>query len=197
MRRHSPSRGLAATGIAAGGLVLAHWLAYVLAVPDPHSREALLGLTGHQYWPFAVRVAGVLAVSAAVAVSFRAWNATHGSGTPDESFGSLASRLAVLQVFGFVVLEVVERAAAGGDVGSLFASRVFFVGLAVQVVCALAGGMALLWFGRAALTIVAALRDLRRTQTASGSIRIRPLESSRRLQLPVCGAAGVRGPPTS
>ena len=45
------------TGVAVAGAVVGHMVAYLLAVPEPTVRVALLGATGHAYWTQAIAAA--------------------------------------------------------------------------------------------------------------------------------------------
>src|SRR5437773_1911712 len=58
-------------GVAAAGVVLGHWAAYVVAIPQTAPRDTVLNASGHAYWLGAVRVATVLGLSALGAVAIR------------------------------------------------------------------------------------------------------------------------------
>jgi hypothetical protein len=49
MRWRPVAHRLPLTGVAVAGAVVGHMMAYVLAVPSPTVRVALLGATGHAY----------------------------------------------------------------------------------------------------------------------------------------------------
>ena len=55
--------GCQLTGVAVAGAVVGHMVAYVLAVPEPTVRVALLGATGHAYWNAAIAAASVLGLA--------------------------------------------------------------------------------------------------------------------------------------
>ena len=60
MHRGRPFAGIVVASAVGAGLVLSHWLAYLIAVPHAHERERLLEQTGHGYWPRAAAVAAAL-----------------------------------------------------------------------------------------------------------------------------------------
>src|SRR5438045_3715558 len=106
MRRRTATPILAA--FAAAGLVGAHVLAYVIALPDAAVRAAMLRGTGHGY----LSAAGVVAVLAAIFGSFAAaaLGARSGRAAP-VAWRHAALRIAAVQTAAFVVLEIAERAA--------------------------------------------------------------------------------------
>src|SRR5687767_10428021 len=123
--------------IAAAAMLGSHWVAYLLAAPDPHERAHLLQSAGHSYWPSAVTIAAAAALIGLISFI--------GSRLKPESRGSRAQvfahalpRLLGLQVGGFLLLEVVERLVSGHGlaVGDMLAT-ILVVGVAVQVGAAL------------------------------------------------------------
>ena len=63
MRWRRVAHRLPLTGVAVAGAVVGHMVAYVLAVPSPTVRVALLGATGHAYWNVAIAAAVVLGLA--------------------------------------------------------------------------------------------------------------------------------------
>jgi hypothetical protein len=182
-------------GAAFGGVVLGHWLSYVLAVPGPRIRSAVLAETGHQYWFTAVKLAMVLGVIALASIGVRQVGAAlRREADPTPGPRSLALRLAFLQVTGFLALEATERLAAGVPLSSLLSHHVIVLGLLVQLL--MGGILALLlsFFARAVRAVARALSRaplprLVRTRWA------RPTFSILRPVL-VGGPASLRGPPS-
>src|SRR5919109_779376 len=129
-------------GLAAGGVVAAHALAFLVVAPDPVRREQLLDATGHKGWPLVVSVLmGVLVVGL---VGFAADSLRRGriARVPLGTVG----RLIFLQGVGFVLLEGLERLATGRGLGALVelpSEPVIAIGLALQVLLAFAGAMLL------------------------------------------------------
>jgi hypothetical protein len=76
----------------------------------------------------------------------------------------------------------------------MFAHHLFFLGLAVQFLVAAAGATALMWFGRAAARVVQALRSAPLPRPSAA--RLIPRAIVVLLPPALCGAAGVRGPPS-
>src|SRR4029077_5470069 len=63
--------GLPIFGTAAAGVVVGHWISYRIAVPNHHTREALLAATGHDHWLTVVKIAVALALAGAVTLAAR------------------------------------------------------------------------------------------------------------------------------
>src|SRR5207244_1267218 len=62
-------RGLPMAATAAAGVVLGHWLTYVLAIPQGEVRAQILLRAGHGYWIYAMQAAvamGIVAVGSLV-----------------------------------------------------------------------------------------------------------------------------------
>jgi hypothetical protein len=90
-------------------------VAYVLAVPEPTARVALLGATGHAYWTAAIAAAvvlGLASVSTTLLGRFRAGLVASRS-QPGESVARLARHLAAATDRSFVVGFGDEPAYAG------------------------------------------------------------------------------------
>jgi hypothetical protein len=118
------------TGVAVAGAVLGHMVAYVLAVPEPTARVALLGATGHAYWTAAIAAAvvlGLASVATTLLGRFRAWLVAARS-QPGESVARTARHLAGLQVAIYLLQEVLERLEAGVPGHALLGGRVLLVG---------------------------------------------------------------------
>ncbi|HEU5224272.1 MAG TPA: hypothetical protein VFV29_00560 [Actinomycetota bacterium] len=139
-------RGLPTFGLAMAGLVLGHVLAYLIAVPDPHHRAFVLQRTGHEYLPAAAEAALVLALAGMAAVVIRAFGSGRRGGS--DRFSRLAGRLGLVQVLAFGGLEVVERIVAGAPLRHLASDHILVIGMAMQIVVALAGAAFLRWLAR-------------------------------------------------
>lgn len=147
----SHPRYLTATlGVAGGGLVLGHWLAYAIGSPDATARDELLATTGHGYLPYATQVA-MLAATTAIVGLFAARLA--GRRATGRSFGADVAGLAALQSVAFVALEASERLLSGAPLHDMTHTPLLAVGLAVQLVVAAAGALALRLTERAAEVI--------------------------------------------
>lgn len=145
MSRHT--RALAFAGLAFAGLVAGHSLSYRLAAP-------LHGLP-HPYWGSAVAaalIAALLAALAATALGLRArrW----GDSAPHSSWALLA----VLQVTGFIALEVGERVGAGIDAARAFTDPAVLLGLPLQLVFAWLAALLLKLFARLGEVLAAGAR---------------------------------------
>jgi hypothetical protein len=117
--------------VAIAGCLAAHVFGYLIAVPDPHARAALLERTGHQYLGHLPLLAGAglsLALAAAAAHATR---------------GRLGARpspwlFALLPPLAFVLQEHLERLLASGalPLGTTL-QPAFLIGLALQLPFAL------------------------------------------------------------
>jgi hypothetical protein len=190
--------GFSLVGVAVGGVVVAHWLAYVVAIPGAHARAQVLAASGHSYWVMAIKFAVVLGLAALGALFLRHLDRsprTWESG--QEAFLRIAARLSLLQVMAFIAMEVTERLVVGAPVAHLFHHRLFLMGLALQLIVASGGALLLLWFCRTAERVAEALgRPLlpRPRPALLRTIRIEiqaipPVD-------PVRDGVGLRGPPS-
>jgi hypothetical protein len=160
-RSRPPARWRALAGLAAGGVVLGHLLAYVLAFPDDHERHEHLAATGHG--SFQLLGLLTLAVAGVCPVVLGAWALRDGGGFP---LRSAALLLGCLQVPAFLLLELVERHL---DLPLTLTDRGVLAGLVLQVVVALAITILLRAFVRAVQLTARLLRRRRRAPA-----RIRP-----------------------
>lgn len=132
-------------GLAAAGVVVAHLVAFWLAAPDPVRREHLLETTGHGAWPIVVAL--TLGALVACMAGFAAGRLREERRAPPAVLvRGIVTRLVILQVAGFVLLEAIERLAIGHDLTELLSEPVMAIGLVSQVVVALAGAILLALF---------------------------------------------------
>jgi hypothetical protein len=167
--RRVPHR-LPLTGVAVAGAVLGHMVAYVLAVPSPTVRVALLGATGHAYWTAAIAAGVVLGLASVGATLGRRFRAGLGSDRPqpDEHLGRLAGQLAGFQLAIYLVQETLERLEAGIPLHALLDGRLLVTGVVVQAAIALVLAVLLKLAGRAAEAVGRALRPSPRRLERAG-----------------------------
>jgi hypothetical protein len=170
MRWRRIAHRLPLTGVAVAGAVVGHMVAYVLAVPEPTVRVALLGATGHAYWTQAIAAASVLGLASLAATLGRRFRAGRLSGPPQpgERLGRLAGQLAGFQVAIYLVQEALERLEAGIPVQALLDLRLLGIGVAVQGAIALALAVLLAAAGRVAEAAGRALRPRPRRAGPAG-----------------------------
>lgn len=183
------------TGIAVAGAVIGHTLAYVVAVPQPAARLALLATTGHTYWSTAIAVAvvcGLASVASSLLRQFRA-GLLAVRRPPERSLGRLAAYLAMFQVGIYLVQETLERVAVGASPGSLPQGRLLTVGLVAQLVVALVLAVMLRTAGLVAESAGRALRRRHRRLVPASRPSFGPMLvwASRLL----AGGLGSRAPP--
>lgn len=187
--------GFPLVGVAVGGVVLAHWLAYVLAIPAAHARAEVLAGSGHSYWVMAIKLAVVLGLAALGGLFLRqlgrpprTWE------SQQEAFSATAARLSLMQVVAFTAMEMTERLVVGAPVAHLFHHRLFLMGLALQLIVASAGALLLLWFSQTAERVAEALSRPRLPRPAV--LRTIPIEIQTIPPVdPVRDGVGLRGPP--
>lgn len=182
---------------AVAGVVAAHGLEYTAAHVDPVGRSHHLHVTGHGYWPGAVRVAiaaAVLAMGVAAGSGIRRAldrsEATAGRGGPPSPALRLAP-LALVQVALFGAIEITERVVAGADLAELVQTPWFAAGVALQVVVAAVAVVVLRLIGAGVERILAHGRRPRLRREPA----VRPVGASRVPGVVVARASGCRGPP--
>jgi hypothetical protein len=122
--------------LALAGIVAGHQASFFVATSDSSHRHALWASTGHGSWASVHAI--VLALAVAVVIGFvgALVRSKGASRPPSGRYRWALGRLAVVQVTGFALVEVVERANAGASVAEVLADRILLIGLAVQVVVA-------------------------------------------------------------
>jgi hypothetical protein len=146
-------------GVAFAGVVAGHTLTYFAAFPGSNDRAAYLAATGHSYWRNALVLALLLEVLGLGVVAARGFRAgLRGTLAIQHSGPQLAMRLAMIQVGGFGALEVGERLVSGAGVSGMFAHHLFVLGIAIQLLVAVAGALLLRWLAAAAGAIGASIR---------------------------------------
>jgi hypothetical protein len=160
MRWRRVAHRLPLTGVAVAGAVIGHMVAYVLAVPEPTVRVALLGATGHAYWTAAIAAAVVLGLASVATTLRRRFLAglLASRPPPAERLGRVAARLAGLQIAIYLLQETLERLEAGIPAHALLDSRLLVTGVVVQTAIALALAVLLAAAGRVAEAAGRALR---------------------------------------
>ena len=175
-------------GFAFSGVVLAHLLAYFLVAPDSHHRAELLEATGHGSWTLAIAVALGSLVAAFGGLALRV--ARH----DDSSLSWIGCfvRLTLLQVTGFTVLELVERAFVHGAPTEVFVEPAFVIGVVLQIVAAAVAATLMVVFARVIEGLV-----LRSTIETSHSLAIEFPALRTFVPRPsvATGSGTLRGPP--
>jgi hypothetical protein len=189
--RIGSTRRRAALGVAAGGVLLGHWLTYVLVDPNAHQRATELAGTGHAYLGLANDL-GLVAALIALSAIFLGGLTRHEETAP--SMGAFASRLVAFQVLAFTGMELLERISAGAPLSGVLHHGILPVGIAIQASVAVIGALAMRWLLRAARLVESALGTapslLHRAPTAALVLpTFRP--PARR----AVTAAVIRGPP--
>jgi hypothetical protein len=190
MSGHRVNRS-AVLGVAAGGVLLGHWITYRLASPHAHAREALLARTGHAYLGF-VNDLGIALTVAAVAAVFLGHLTQRDH--PPAGVGRWFLRLAGFQVGAFLAMEVLERVSSGAPLADLMHHGLLPWGVAVQVAVALAGAVAVRLLLRAAgrlQEIFAAPAPIPAFAVVARLVASTSVPAARPTPL----AAGIRGPP--
>jgi hypothetical protein len=177
--------------IAAAAMLGSHWVAYLLAAPDPHARAELLLSTGHGYWPVAVTLAIAAGVCGLVSfVSHRL--STNVCSSRRQIFAYSFPRFFVLQVGGFAVMEFAERLASGhGLAVSGLLAATFLIGVAIQALVSVLSALLL-------VLIAFVVERLAVRSSAVGSTSApQPLVSliSTPRLVPATGGHTLRGPP--
>jgi hypothetical protein len=143
-------------GAAFAGVVVAHGLAYLLAFPQSLLRQQVLAETGHSYWAAAVALAMVCALIAVVTTIAEhvGRGIRHGRPrSPWELYRAALIRLAAIQSAVFLLQEVLERVRAGAPVSELLHGNFLAIGLATQLVVAVAIALVLTLLGLTAEAI--------------------------------------------
>jgi hypothetical protein len=188
----SARRRLATMGVAVGGVLVGHWLTYLIVAPVAGSRAAILHDTGHAYLGMANDLALVTALAAMATLFMGQLTGPVGAA----QLQGIASRIVRFQVSAFVLMEVLERVTAGSPLAELIHTGILPIGIAAQVGIGYLAGHAIRWLVRTADRVAAALG---RHAVPARRVVPRPLPPEQ-VFVPAgrhLSAAGVRGPPSS
>lgn len=181
-------------GVALGGVVAGHSVAYIVAIPASATRHAVLAETGHGYWPVAVLAALAACLCAAGSVALRHARAvTGGRALRADVSGWLAPRLAAVQILLYVAAEATERVVAGVPLADLLHGGLLLWGLLAQLLVALAATVLLSWLARAAELVARLLAGPPRPTRAVGRLA-RPVDGVV-ARTSFLGPRTARGPP--
>jgi hypothetical protein len=190
-RAHRTGARTGALGVAAGGVLVGHWLTYRLLVPGDAPRQALLSATGHAYLGLA-NAAGLALGLVALAAVFL--DRITNRDTEPATLRALAVRLATFQVCAFAAMELIERLTSGAPASGALHDGLLPVGMAVQVAIALIGALAVRWLLLTASRVNAVAATLPRLPRAVARIAAVDL---RLVPSPACAPPGIRAPPVS
>jgi hypothetical protein len=116
-------------GLALGGVLMGHTLAYRLLLPDAHARTLELARSGHGYL-FGANMVGLVAAIVALSAVFLGRLLR----SEEAETWSILWRLVAFQIAAFASMEILERLASGA--GSSRLLPVLAVGLPVQAIVA-------------------------------------------------------------
>jgi hypothetical protein len=153
------------------GVLCGHVLTYLLAIPDPVRRAAVLADTGHAWWAPAVLVGAVLAVGGILWVLAGRLSEAGGDPRGRDLAGWLAPRLAAWQIVLFTAIEVTERILTGHALSDLIRHEIVEHGVLAQVVVAVAL-TAVLWCLALTVELVCAAIDRPRLQPPARPVRL-------------------------
>jgi hypothetical protein len=190
MSAHRANRG-AALGVAAGGVLLGHWLTYQAVAPQTLARQELLARTGHAYLGLANDIGLAIALAGLAAVFLSRLTRRD---SPPASTMRWCARLAAFQVGAFATMEFVERLGAGAPLGGVLHDGLLPLGLMIQVGVALAGAVAVRWL----LHVAEIAAEGGRPASFRPDVEALVLGSSSAPAPIIVGhpATGIRGPPS-
>ena len=185
----SSAQRSAAFGVAAGGVLLGHWVTYTLTGLSGHVASGSLARTGHGYLSLANDLALTLAF-AGVALVFlgRLTRVDHHA----PRWRVTALRLAVFQIAAFGAMETLERLTAGAPMHDLLG--LIPVGIVVQGALAIIGALLITWLLRAAASVQAALGTAPHLR-GPRAVSLPAIVSFRPRARYAVAADGIRGPP--
>lgn len=180
--------------LAFAGLLIGHFISFLVVVPDAEVRHAVLEATGHGAHGLFVPLAGGALLAAVIGAAAHQLCYRGPGGRRGPRFVGLALGLWALQTGGFVALEVTERVLSAHAPLELLHEPTFLVGLLVQAAIALLGAVLLVLLSAS----VAALRRLLARPTSDPVPPPRPFVRIQAAARSIARSAwNLRGPPIS
>ena len=176
-------------GLASGGVVVAHWLAYRLTTPAGHHESEILHATGHRHWTWFMAAALGAAVAGLAGFAYQRMRAS-ASMSPAALYRYSLGRLIALQATGFLLLEIIERLASHGSL-DLAHQPAVVLGVALQILIAFVGALLLVAFGRV-IDVLSAVGRKPAVRESVGLFESQIASMRPRLAL---GGRTLRGPP--
>ncbi len=185
-------------GLAAGGVVVTHWLAYRLSAPDEATRAELLRSTGHRLWPVISAIAmGALVTGLIGFAGEWLWGPSSRAARRSRLglYRYAATGLIGLQAVGWVMLEGAERLFLRTHPEEVLHGHAVLIGLLIQVLVALIAAGLLVVFAEVVDRIA---RLVRASHAAVSSAATRLVGSQVAALKPLLGVGGAipRGPPS-
>lgn len=181
--------------LAFGGLLVGHFMAYVVVTPDAGVRAAVLEATGHGGHGLFLPVAGAAFFAAVIGLITHQLRDRRYAGAERPNLIRLVTMLWVLQTVAFVALEVTERALASHSAAELLHEPAFLVGLVVQAIASVVGALLVVLL---TATVEALCRYLRSpNEEASPSSIPDPRQAVPMVHSVASLAWNLRGPPVS
>ena len=178
---------------AAFGAVAGHAVTYMVAIPDPLTRQLFLAATGHGYLPAVVPAALILGIFAALSTVIRHLGGDRESSADRWTWGRTIGTLGLLQCGIFLTQETIERIAVGAPPETLFRDHVLPIGLLVQIVVAVVVTLVLFALARTVEAVVAALSRRGPAPRQGRSLAPVPMGGLRSRLVAVAGS--IRAPP--
>ena len=179
-------------GLAAGGVAVAHVLAFLVVAPDAVLRAELLADSGHGALPVMLSLAMGALVAGLAGFALRRAGDDH---TPPRAlFRSTLVRLAPLHVAGFLVLEAAERLARHdpSELPGFLTEPVVLIGLLLAAATAVVSAALLVLFAGLIDRLVRFLRALPRAPRVLAA----PLAEDPLPRTTIAlGSISLRGPP--
>lgn len=168
------------------GVFVAHTVSYWLTHRAAESRAQHLAETGHSHWDVALPTAIAGLVVALLASAFIGWTGRRSRGT-SAPISSL--QLAMMNVSGFVSMELVERLLSGSGPQHLFTEPALWVGIVASIVVACINALLLRGAHHVGAALAGTSRVARHVKVRRASPR---LALKQDLLLYICW---TRGPP--
>jgi len=179
---------------AAFGAVAGHAVTYMVAIPDPATRQLFLAATGHGYLPAVVPAASILGIFAALSTVIRHLGGDRETYPTDRwTWDRTIGTIGFLQCGIFLTQETIERVAVGAHPATLFHDHVLPIGLLVQLGVAVVITLVLFALGRTVEVVAAALSQRAPAPHEGRSFAAVPMSGLRSRLVAVAGS--IRAPP--
>ena len=180
--------------LAFAGLLLGHFVAFIVVAPDEGARYAMLEATGHHGHGLFMPIAGAALLGAIVGLIANLLRGRRFATNERSNLIGIGVTLWALQTTGFVFLEAVERSSALHGISGLLHEPAFLVGLVIQAITALVGALLVVLLTAA---VGALCRFLRRPVSEESAVLLDAPYLVAMVRSVARLAWNLRGPPVS